>query len=222
MKKTIVTLLALAGVAMADYQPLTLTSPADAVLTTGNSQLDWSDEGVSNLTSWELSFDITVIENQQDQSYAKNGTIFYTNTANTQNSLTLDFWEGYLQLNTKNTTTEINSKSTNEEGLCLSAGETATVTITFVRNDDDSTGTGSLAVTSGAAKFSGSFEFKNKDINLTDIEKASNNTQLVTNGGAVEFSNISLKNITPSIPEPATATLSLLALAGLAARRRRK
>ena len=36
------------------------------------------------------------------------------------------------------------------------------------------------------------------------------------------ISYVGISTVTPSIPEPATATLSLLALAGLAARRRRK
>ena len=48
-------------------------------------------------------------------------------------------------------------------------------------------------------------------------------TRLWTNGGLEQFSNISLSyGNAVTIPEPATATLSLLALAGLTMRRRRK
>lgn len=41
-------------------------------------------------------------------------------------------------------------------------------------------------------------------------------------GGIVFFNERVLPAVTPAVPEPGTATLSLLALAGLAARRRRK
>ena len=43
-----------------------------------------------------------------------------------------------------------------------------------------------------------------------------------TTGGNVTFSNVTFHRGSIIVPEPATATLSLLALAGLAARRRRK
>ena len=50
-------------------------------------------------------------------------------------------------------------------------------------------------------------------------------TNLWTNGGQETFSNIKLEKLSNKVlpvPEPTTATLSLLALAGLAARRRRR
>lgn len=50
-----------------------------------------------------------------------------------------------------------------------------------------------------------------------------NETRFYCNGEAEKYSNIQLWKVTDNlIPEPATATLSLLALCGLAARRRRK
>ena len=63
------------------------------------------------------------------------------------------------------------------------------------------------------------------DSNLT--LPPSSSIRLWTNGGNEKFSNVALSmldnnKITPAVPEPTTATLSLLALAGLAARRRRR
>lgn len=59
----------------------------------------------------------------------------------------------------------------------------------------------------------------------TIFTKGSNNN-VWTNGGNEVLSGISLKYagsvVTQTIPEPTTATLSLLALAGLTVRRRRK
>ena len=59
-------------------------------------------------------------------------------------------------------------------------------------------------------------------LNTYDLGKSYSLDKLVfsMDGGSQKVSN--LKIITNTIPEPTTATLSLLALAGLAARRRRK
>ena len=235
MKKTIIALMAATAIS-AGAQQLTLTAPTGGTLASGSSQLNWSDAGVGNLTSWELSFTIEVLENTDGQNFAKNGTIFFTNGSGTTNSLTLDFWKGYLQLNQKNTTTIINSTPKadySEQNACyLSQGEKANVTLSFIATLDDNQeitgGTCALTVTpldaQGAEMTTSTFTGKSEAVNsktlaaLADIEKASNNTQLTTNEAGVKFSNITLK----AIPEPTTATLSLLALAGLAARRRRR
>ena len=55
--------------------------------------------------------------------------------------------------------------------------------------------------------------------NMNGAQNASSALKLQTNDS---YSVIQGKPVTPAIPEPTTATLSLLALAGLAARRRRR
>jgi len=67
-----------------------------------------------------------------------------------------------------------------------------------------------------------------QDVNSTDevkaITKFTNGQALLsTNNGKTTFTNITLTQLDNKlVPEPTTATLSLLALAGLAARRRRR
>ena len=66
------------------------------------------------------------------------------------------------------------------------------------------------------------------DLEKADFEGSTDNTdsqystRLWTNGGKQHFSNVKIETNGRLIPEPTTATLSLLALAGLAARRRRR
>ena len=87
MKKTLIALVALAGVAMGaegtvtdaselTWTALTLTSPANNQLTSSNSAIDWSEE-TGNLTeSWELSFtlDPSRVSNQYLFGTVKGGS----------------------------------------------------------------------------------------------------------------------------------------------------
>mgnify|MGYP003296395648 CR=1 FL=1 len=58
MKKTLITFLALTGVAAAEGLTLNITE-----LKSGNNMLTWTDEDVSELTSWELVF---TLDSQRD------------------------------------------------------------------------------------------------------------------------------------------------------------
>ncbi len=109
--------------------------------------------------------------------------------------------------------------------------------ITWTRNSDNS----NSATRSLNGEFSVNVAYDGKNTSITLSYGGSDITDkfVITNaeldatkfvlydGATVSSSNISVAEIPttpgiPSVPEPATATLSLLALAGLAARRRRK
>lgn len=100
------------------------------------------------------------------------------------------------------------------------------ITLQFVKYVDEAGAdlSGEFTLTVGDA--SATYVVENFD--NTVFNKGVNNN-VWTNGGAEKLYNISLATAgcvtiasSPVVPEPATATLSLLALCGLAARRRRK
>lgn len=91
MKRTLIALMALAGVAAADtattpeeltWADLTITTPTGASLTTGNSAIDWSDSVENLVNSWELSFtlDPSRLSNQYlfGTTYNSAGAASYT------------------------------------------------------------------------------------------------------------------------------------------------
>ena len=73
--------------------------------------------------------------------------------------------------------------------------------------------------TTVSMKFNGSIT---STINLTDVCLDLTDIELSSSTVSLASGTLALNGTTYTIPEPATATLSLLALAGLAARRRRK
>ena len=210
MKKTIVALMALAGVAMAES--LTLTSPAGGSLTTSNAWLAWSDD-VAELTSWELSFTLNV---QRDALSALNLAVL--SDSGIQFAIDPD---GSVELYGGSVT------STNSAANFVSAVKTDTaITLQYIANEEngDIIG-GTLKATSGSNVLSVDLTHE-----LTLTSGDSGSIRLWTNSGNEQYSNITLSKLSnnvittpaPAAPEPTTATLSLLALAGLAARRRRK
>ena len=212
MKKTIIALLALAGVAAA--APLTLTSPANGSLSSGNNAVAWSED-YSTLTSWELSFTLTdaalgdaiLFGTDRDGSGAA-GYILSTNV------------DGSLEVYARNIGVTY-SKST-AAGV-VTAGTPVAITFSFVADENQYTNEivgGTFTVKAGEATSSWAVT---SGLGYTDLTNNSV-SRFWTNGGAEQFSNITVTKLDNNmvVPEPTTATLSLLALAGLAARRRRK
>ncbi len=209
MKKTIIALMALVGVSAAET--LTLTSPENNVLSTGTGTLSWLEE-TGTLTSWELSFDLTI-------NTDGNKNLFSLNSKNDWVP-TLDWWDKELQFN------QANKNSIGKPAL--SAGETASITLSFVatKNADGEYVGGNYSVIfkmEEEIKFSSNVEIEEfgNGRTLSDYTISKGSTTFMTQNGAT-FSNITLTRLNDNVPEPTTATLSLLALAGLAARRRRK
>ena len=221
MKKTLITLLALAGVAAADtattpdeltWNSLTITTPANGVLSSSNSAIDWS-EATGNLTnSWELSLTL-------DPSRLSNQYLFGTVKGSSgADGYTLQITDGgAIRLN-KNKSNEVLTV-----GSYTADDSAVAITLQFVKfvDSEDEFESGLFTLTVGDAV--GTYTVDT--IDNTIFTKGSNNN-VWTNGGAEKLSGISLKYAgavaLPAVPEPTTATLSLLALAGLAARRRRK
>ena len=203
MKKTIIALLALAGVAAA--APLTLNVTE---LKSSNTLLTWSDD-IDALTSWELTFDLDT----QRASVAEQDLAFIQNNGS-DNGAAVKF-----SVNTNGTLEFYGyGASTNSPESMVTVNSTP-ITLQFIANEQaGSIIGGRLTAISGEKSFS-----IDLDSNLTLTK--SNSIRLWSNGGNEHFTNITLSalsNNVVAVPEPTTATLSLLALAGLAARRRRK
>ena len=213
--------MALAGVAAADtattpdeltWNTLTITTPANGALSSSNSVIDWS-EATGNLTnSWELS--LTLDPSRVSTQYLF-GTVKGSSGAD---GYTLQITSsGAIRLN-KNKSAEVLTVGS------YSADDSAVaITLQFVKfvDSEGEFESGVFTLTVGDAV--GTYTVST--IDNTIFTKGSNNN-VWTNGGAEKLSGISLKYadavVTQTVPEPATATLSLLALAGLAVRRRRK
>lgn len=232
MKKTLITILALAGVAMAESLTLYTGIKYDGELHNGYTK-PTEPEGLNYVYgNWpgsvnnSLAFSIDI-----DQLF--NADQIGTTDIITLNSLTVKIpnngWafggnrvvtltvQG--QEDTYTYTNTMTSIGRNGGDLTLSGinweGLTKDTMLTFAISSNNEDCTVALAgsqngVWSGVTTFDTTgAEWINKNDGYTDVE---------TNAAPL----VSLGITTAPIPEPTTATLSLLALAGLAARRRRK
>ena len=240
MKKTLIALMALASVATVSAETLKLSADAKnsdgnknsdytvtvtddglAGLTKGNIMLDWIDDpddeyDYSSLSSWEISFTLKVNRDSlTDQNLLRfsDGTTFAIN-----NNGTVEFYNGVINFKNEagNTITSINSDA---DSPFVSAVKTSTaITLSFVAYQDVNTNKiigGLLSAISGDSVLSVEIS------SSMDLKDAA--TVIWTNSGGEPFSNISVSTLNNKlVPEPTTATLSLLALAGLAVRRRRR
>ena len=194
------------------WEALTLTTPANGILSGSNSAIDWSEETGALVKSWELSFVL-------DPSRLSNQYLFGTVKGSSgADGYTLSITQaGAISLN------QNKSNSILTVGTYTAEDTAVSVTLTFVNYYDEvskAEAGGEFTLTVG--EYSGSIVISQEDAAYTTFNKGSNNN-IWTNGGSEKFSNVTLKQGGYMIiPEPATATLSLLALAGLAARRRRK
>lgn len=239
MKKTIIALLALAGVTMAEDVALTLSSPASGSLTSSNTLVNWqtSVDGVytdiTELTSWALTFTLDIERKSSGvPTIAANDLAFIQNNGSNNNCSvkfamngdgTLEFY-GYTTggnsgISTNSTDVFLSTQTiTNDDGSTTTIIPDTAITLQFIANEDadgNITG-GTLSALSGDKALSIELD---SALTLTN----SSSIRLWTNSGNEQFKDISLTSLSNNvIPEPTTATLSLLALAGLAARRRRK
>ena len=136
----------------------------------------------------------------------------------------------YNTTNTNATGYYLTGNNWNGEGMCkpstynnlLTSGLNYNATLTIKGNatlDNDGNTILTLTVTSTTASSSATKTYNlGQDFELNKIMFGADNNSTGTNIWKVSKANIS----GAAIPEPATATLSLLALAGLCARRRRK
>ncbi len=223
MKKTLIALFALAG--LASGATLSLTTPANGELSSGNSGFFWTEDDVAStegdtLTSWELSFTLT------DTNALANDTFLFGTERNNSGAagfILKEHADGSIQLTTKDIS------APNDYNVSLAAGTVSqntgvTITLSYVATenlDGDIIG-GTFTLSSGSESVT--LEVDTADYNNnTAFECSQNNgTRLWTNGGNEKFTNITLSKLDNQVvPEPATASLSLLGLAALMIRRRR-
>jgi len=271
MKKTIIALLALAGVAGASedsvtWKQLTLDNsdiiqtydetdgtgtvtkgdiPIDNAkkitidtdgygsLSTGSAALGWSDSITLN-ESWKLVFELTDKSLGDASLFSIKTKINEKTKDNTTQEITSGKVgpvedaeilkvcnDGSLKLEKKVSSTLVGETSVS--GL-ITANTATAVTLVFLAEEDTNGNDigGTFYVYVGENGDSGDAVIS---YNVDErVEFGENyDARLWTNGGAETFSKIALySGGVVTVPEPATATLSLLALAGLAARRRRK
>ncbi|MBQ3143973.1 MAG: PEP-CTERM sorting domain-containing protein [Akkermansia sp.] len=220
MKRTIIALLALAGVAAADTYELDMkdvTFGAAATLTSGNQAMNWADGAVYE--TWYMEFklsDVTATEYK--------ATITTGNATQPSNGLSVSAKAGSITLGTGNA------------GVISSAGSlefTTTDTLTFAYYD----GTAYLGNMRTQKYISASTDLPSPTTMTSGTSRAWSNEQAtkigatsiaslddldIPTGYTLDMGKLMTTGVAQSVPEPTTATLSLLALAGLAARRRRK
>lgn len=219
MKKTIIATLALSSIALGE-QSITLTNSTS--LTSSNTTFSWdADTYGTTFTSWEVTFDLNHKQND-DGSYVAlaDREIFstYRNGGQTTGTILATNSNGTIDIY------HFDDKTTNvyTSTAVLDNTKVMPITISFVAEYDlsDTYLGGTFTVQSGETEY---LNFHvDKTWENTQMEKGY--SSIWTQTGNCQFSNVKLKQLDDIriIPEPTTATLSLLALAGLAARRRRK
>ncbi len=182
---------------------LTGTYVMDSITVKGSTS-----QGGANVTYGLVVVDAsnTVLGISDVKTSASNRSLTFTLSAAGGGSLTLDAATSYRFL----TVSEDVINYVTQAGMTYAAGGTtataATLSGTTISKGLKAPG---MRVNSGAAA---SDDFR--------LISGSNGTS--TMNYFVVIDDISISPVTAAVPEPATATLSLLALAGLAARRRRK
>ena len=242
MKKTLVALMALAGAAFgADYTTETAWTlnfgseytngfqwtaeagysygtPWDIVAVEGGSQTSGNKRvhmagGVFG--SWDEDFQFTISVTLGETITASNNWPVFAEIAGSGTALRFGPYTG------NNNTVAIDGSLTKDDSknnlVSVAPGGTYTITLTKIGKevtvavDGKDTGYGVLA--DGVTG------------NITDIMLGGNQNNQYRINEVVHSASYSVLTVTPdtpAVPEPTTATLSLLALAGLAARRRRR
>lgn len=229
--------MALAGVAVASETPITLTTTFTKDIAATISSVDFAVSGVGltgdttqNLTGGTFMQEY-LRPNTNVDSQNTTWTLTFSLTNNTGSGFVIDTiainafsftGDGAAQNNNRNFLFTVNAGGTtiaSEKNLYIvgsDQGGNSTGTLTLNLAD-------SLTIASGE-----SMEFSVTVNQGTQVSQA--NGGGTGRGSFVGMSGMSFSGEivapvtpdTPAVPEPATATLSLLALAGLAARRRRK
>lgn len=247
MKKTLIALMALAGVAMADLTP-TQTIYGNDTLTL-NEELSSFTGGITVVAKLDVdTFKsymtgvktmpttlINVICHRNDNAQGDVGVRSYTDNSKTglcgtwNGGGTYNFNMGAGVLNAQNedfwtnvTGVSLTFISKLNDGVASGSGSTedkgCTALLTLQKSVD---GVDAYSYY-GGQWYDGLFSSKFDGVNSITFDDVVLGAQIYYSGVTVaEAKTLGISGIN-AIPEPATATLSLLALAGLAARRRRK
>lgn len=251
MKKTLITLLLMSGVAAAAVSDGYLTNPgaltwesidtlSTTSVTTGNSGLEWTTAENAVLTkSWELQFTLSVkgfVNGTSDEifgtynSSGANGWVLGVDDAGrlflgNQGGKGEELAASDALIQTDTGLVGIGKQVEVEGATQTTYGDGVVITLQFMKyvNQETSAAAGgkfTLTVGTGdSAKTYSAETTSNDNIVLYENSKA----RFWTNSANQKMENISLREGgIMYIPEPSTATLSLLALAGLAVRRRRR
>jgi hypothetical protein len=243
MKKTLIALMALAGVALAETATFTSTSSTDKLGGFGGFDFSVAENGW--MTSTTMNYD------EYNAVTLDNITLSLYNTWYTNNNMKTGFGIGIYKKSTvgEATTWTLVGKTDwfTHTAAAYDGSHTFTVDGT-VTLDTDSTYTvaffagkdylAGLEIGSTRNSMTGANEWKNNThpgadtdalaaVGLRGVASDATNSVILyqpgTNGPKTGWTpNVTLATTPVLIPEPTTATLSLLALAGLAARRRRK
>ncbi len=241
MKKTIVLLLAAAGMAMGDVSPLTLQWQDGYALSPQGTNYVYADSLYNAVTlvvdlNWEALLnaeqtDGTLLFSINDSNEKNHGMGLFVDDGGRHMDAWVNGQDAYKAIDLKYSEISDTVLYTNaalvftsydmqgtysyfESRLYLSTDNGMTYTLTLEgitpRGCDDG-GFGSI----------GSFSYNGEYVNKMDVY----NSYLDPEEQLIAISNLkndSTPGTDSTIPEPTTATLSLLALAGLAARRRRR
>ena len=227
MKKTIITLLALTGVAMAESLTLTTGIKYDGELHNG-----YTDPGITGLdytyTEWHSSNlqDNTVFTITVGELYNADRI---TSSTFTLDSVTLKVHhEGWGTNGGRKVILTLNGSDKAVETEYSSAGVTNTDDVGYFTIDNinwtdlSKDAVITLTLTMGKGQDGWGSSYENTNIPLASTTNGTwSGVSLMSIGSVKDGAPLVSLGIT-TVPEPATATLSLLALAGLAARRRRK
>ena len=232
MKKTIIALLALAGIAGAEVLTFTPQVDDDATWTKGisfspqNGSSDLSLTFVS-ITEWHKDgYNGTITENAYTGANGISPVVQFLQRTNGNNSWTLTF---KIANNTDNAIT-LGGFSTVANAVTSGGGTHAAgignlwtlVKLQQSETDYSTLGESYASLAADSASGTSSVTFSQDVV----IDAKASQTFTMTfdrrsgEGGSTGFANITSIGVNV-IPEPTTATLSLLALCGLAARRRR-
>ena len=242
MKKTIIALIALASVAAAtelDVTPITLdVTFGNCAQTTASAATLTIEEGVmtGSVQSLLQNGTTTAVQLQTAGEAGRDAAVFTPNT----NVGTGSPWTATFNFdNVNKALTSLDSINLgvvlfNNTGVYQTGGVNGanwTGGITFTATITDGTtasqlGTFACTLTPGTGRGSDPFDITltGNSIDLTNVSSFDMELKLTEDLSAGTFAGLSSMGFTgtPVVPEPTTATLSLLALAGLSARRRRR
>lgn len=213
----------LANPELLTWESLTGVTPTDHL--GGNTGINWT-ENTGALKSWELSFTLSVksITGDSDEIFGSNGS----SNAGAQGIILNVSSNGqvFLTDGRENVSNALIASSANAVEIGNGSGDYGqgvAITLSFLNYVDETT----QESVGGLFTLTVGNEVVSKEVDITSNTSflKNGNSRLWGNGspGTQKFTGITLKqggNMV--VPEPTTATLSLLALAGLAARRRRR
>ncbi len=243
MKKTLITLLALAGVASAtpsDWTCDPTTIKDKEVVVSGSSVHSWNVSGVSDL-SWDSGHTFTIAFTLDVTSLdsSKNYAVMSIKDAGYNGLASVAIKQGSLDFILYNDSSATSSVSLSALGakssLTLVINRQGGSSINMVAYADGKFDQGTTLTGKSNWHFSRAFTAINFGGTANGNYTGHANTLMPNNANAAQFTLTGaaymtggvataeqLKTYYQLVPEPTTACLSLLALAGLAARRRRR